>query len=181
MADGLIIEPISIDFDIQIPVIEPTQIFFGNSLKPKAKAGVSKLEIQAQVKQLIEVKNLTISQVATTLCVAQIPVRRICRTLKIGPYRAQSASELRPRSSQLPFGWKLVRGNLEKEHKEWRIVILMNEFRDQGKSLHKIADELTRLGIPTKNNGKWFAKTISQVLKFNEKFLDNQQTDRRIT
>jgi hypothetical protein len=88
---------------------------------------------------------------------------------------------MRSNSSQQPYGWKSVNGVLEKELAEWRCIELMFQFRQQGLSLHKIAAELTHRKVPTKNGGRWFAKSISQILKFNEKFLINQPNDRRIT
>ena len=56
----------------------------------------------------------------------------------------------------------------------------MFKLREQGRSLHKIVAELTHRKVPTKNGGRWFAKSISQILKFNEKFILNHPNDRRI-
>jgi hypothetical protein len=95
-------------------------------------------------------------------------------------YNDQIPSELRSNSSQQPYGWKSVNGVLEKDPAEWRCVEMMFKFREEGLSLHKIAAELTLHKVPRKNGGKWFAKSISQILKFNEKFFNNQQNDRRI-
>ena len=115
-----------------------------------------------------------------TLGVSLTTVLRVCRTLKIGRYSDQIPSEMRSNSSQQPYGWKSVNGVLEKEPSEWRCVELMSQLREQGLSLHKIAAELTHRKVPTKNGGRWFAKSISQILKFNEKSLINQPNDRRI-
>lgn len=51
---------------------------------------------------------------------------------------------------------------------EWGWVEKIQSLRAQEASLHKIADFLTEHKVPTKNGGRWFAKTISQILKFNE-------------
>lgn len=64
-------------------------------------------------------------------------------------------------------------GVLEKDPTEWSRVEMMFKLRQQGQSLHRIAAELTRQKVPTKNGGQWFAKTISQILKFNEQFLND--------
>jgi len=52
----------------------------------------------------------------------------------------------------------------------------MFRLRRQGLSLHKIVKELKHFKVPTKNGGRCFAKTISQILKFNEKFLTDRKT-----
>lgn len=171
MAEGLIVEPIATDFDIQIPIQKQHKPSSTNYSKIKDNAGVSKAEIRSKVQHLVGDQSHLIEEVASTLCVSQSTVRRICRTLKIGPYKALTSLERKSRSSQVPFGWNFVSGALEKNPKEWRCVELMYSLRLQGKSLHQIAAHFTQLKIPTKNGGKWFAKTISQILKLNEKFL----------
>jgi hypothetical protein len=57
---------------------------------------------------------------------------------------------------------------LEKNPTEWVHVEQMQQFRMEGKSFHWIAAEMTKLGIKTKNGGKWHAKTVSQIIKFNK-------------
>lgn len=141
---------------------------------------LSKHELAIKIKEAFEVEKLSFVEVVLGFGVSPTTVRRICRTLKIGRYSDQIPSELRSNSSQQPYGWKSVNGILEKDPTEWRCVELMFQFRNQGLSLHKIAAELTHRKIPTKNGGRWFAKSISQILKFNEKFLNNQPNDRRI-
>jgi len=44
----------------------------------------------------------------------------------------------------------------------------MQQFRQSGKSYHWIARHMELLGVKTKNGGKWYAKTISQILKYNQ-------------
>ena len=146
----------------------------------QGKLPLSKQELAAKIEEAFEVEKLSFVDVVISLGVSPTTVRRICRTLGIGRYSDQIPSELRSNSSQQPYGWKSVNGVLEKEPSEWRCVELMFQFREQGLSLHKIAAELTHRKIPTKNGGKWFAKSISQILKFNEKFLINKPNDRRI-
>ncbi|MCM0607270.1 MAG: recombinase family protein [Xanthomonadaceae bacterium] len=141
---------------------------------------LSKQELAAKIKEAFEVEKLSFVDVVLDLGVSPTTIRRICRTLEIGRYSDQIPSELRSNSSQQPYGWKSVNGVLEKEPSEWRCVELMFQLREQGLSLHKIAADLTHRKIPTKNGGRWFSKSISQILKFNEKFLNNQTNDRRI-
>ncbi len=151
-----------------------------NLLTTSQKSNYSKAKLEALIRECIEVKKLTFVEIIVTLGVSLTTVLRVCRTLKIGRYSEQIPSELRSNSSQQPYGWKSMNGVLEKDPDEWHCVELMFQLRSQGLSLHKIAAELTHLKMPTKNGGRWFAKSVSQILKFNEKFHNNQPNDRRI-
>jgi len=59
-----------------------------------------------------------------------------------------------------PFGWNSVNESLEKNPGQWRWVEMMLNFHQEGKSLHWIASELSKLGIRTQ-------KTVSQILMLN--------------
>lgn len=174
------VEPIFIPFRLNLTVKFATNSTASNSLKLKQKMAYSKAKLEALVRECIEAKKLSFTDTVLELGVSPTTVRRICRTLKIGRYSDQIPLERRSNSSQQPYGWKSVNGILEKEPSEWQCVKLMHQLREQGMSLHKIAAELTDRKIPTKNGGRWFAKSISQILKFNEKFLIKQPNDRRI-
>lgn len=50
---------------------------------------------------------------------------------------------------------------------EQKIIGRMREARRDGVSLHAIARALTSEGVPTKNGGRWYAKSISQILECN--------------
>ncbi len=152
-----------------------------NPSKVKDKIKHSKARLEALVRECIEGRKLSFTDTVLELGVSPTTVRRVLRTIKIGRYNEQIPSELRSNSSQQPYGWKSVNGILEKQPSEWRCVELMFKLRSQGLSLHKIAAHLNAQKIPTKNHGQWHAKSVSQTLKFNEKFLINQSTDRRIT
>lgn len=180
MTHWLKVEPIFIPFKITISNGSFSGTIAANSSKLKQKTKYSKAKLEALVLECIETQKLSFTETIITLGVSLTTVLRVCRTLKIGRYSDQIPSELRSNSSQQPYGWKSVNGVLEKDPAEWRCVELMFQFRNQGFSLHKIAAELTHRKIPTKNGGRWFAKSISQILKFNEKFLNNQTNDRRI-
>lgn len=172
---------IAYSFDLSIPSILNLRGTAPNNLNLNGKLPLSKQELAVKIREAFEVKRLSFVEVILELGVSPTTIRRICRTLKIGRYSDQIPSELRSNSSQQPYGWKSVNGVLEKEPSEWQCVELMFQFRNQGLSLHKIAAEFTHREIPTKNGGRWFAKSISQILKFNEKFLNHQPNDRRIT
>ncbi len=180
MTHWLKVEPIFIPFKIALNAAFSASQIASNSLKLNHKIKYSKAKLEALVRECIEVKKLTFVETIITLGVSLTTVLRVCRTIKIGRYSDQIPSEMRSNSSQQPYGWKSVNGVLEKELAEWRCVELMFQLREQGLSLHKIAIELTHRKVPTKNGGRWFAKSISQILKFNEKFILNQPNDRRI-
>ncbi len=122
------------------------------------------------VRECIEVKKLTFIDTVIKLGVSPTTVRRVCRTLKIGRYREQNASDHLSNSSQVPFGWKSVNGFLEKDPVEWGWIEQMQQFRREGKSLHWTAKQMELLGVKTKNGGRWHAKTVSQILKYNQGF-----------
>jgi hypothetical protein len=174
------VEPFFIPFRIKLYSKSGSGATIANSSKLNQKVTYSKAKLEALVRDCIEVKKLSFTDTILELGVSLTTVLRVCRTLKIGRYSDQIPKTLISNSSQQPYGWKSVNGVLEKEPREWQCVELMFKFRKQGLSLHKIAAELTHRKIPTKNGGKWFAKSISQILKFNEKFLNNQPHDRRI-
>jgi hypothetical protein len=174
------VEPIFIPIKKQIYSNFSNSSIAANSLKLSHKNKYSKSKLETLIYECVVVKKLTFVEIIVTLGVSLTTVLRVCRTLKIGRYSDQIPLELRSNSSQQPYGWKSMNGVLEKEPDEWRCVELMFQFRNQGLSLHKIAAELTHLKIPTKNGGRWFAKSVSQILKFNEKFLKTQPNDRRI-
>lgn len=174
------VEPFYLKFRISLNALLARSTIASNPLKLKQKIKHSKAKLEALVSDCLVTRNLSFVDTILELGVSPTTVRRICRTLGIGRYNDQIPSELRSNSSQQPYGWKSINGVLEKEPREWRCVELMFKLRSQGLSLHKIAAELTHRKVPTKNGGKWFAKSISQILKFNEKFLNNQPNDRRI-
>ncbi|MCM0607259.1 MAG: recombinase family protein [Xanthomonadaceae bacterium] len=173
MTHWLKVEPIFITFKIELSSSFSSSPTPANSLKLNHKIKYSKAKLEALVRECIEVKKLSFVETIIALSVSPTTVRRICRTIKIGRYSDQIPSGMRSNSSQQPYGWKSVNGILEKEPSEWRCVELMFQLRQDGLSLHKVAAELTHRKVPTKNGGRWFAKSISQILKFNEKFLIN--------
>ncbi len=161
------VEPIFIEFSVMIPPFSRLNINDPNSPRSKDKLPITKQNLGELVWECIEVKKMSFLDTVLYLGVSSTTVRRICRTLKIGRYRDQIPGEIRANSSQVPFGWNSVNRFLEKNPGEWHCVEMMIKFREAGKSLHWIANELTRLGVKTKNGGKWYAKTVSQILTFN--------------
>lgn len=163
-------EPVIIEFSIEIKPTPKLRINDPNSLRSKNKIPTTRQKLEELVRECIDVKKMSFVDTVLYLGVSSSTIRRICRTLKIGRYSNPWYLGPRLNSSQVPFGWNSVHGFLEKNIEEWGIVEKMFFLRVEGKSLNWIAAEMTRLEIKTKNGGKWYAKTISQILKFNEKF-----------
>ena len=97
-------------------------------------------------------------------------VRRICRTLGLGRYApgARRNGAL-SRSSQVPFGWTAKQGVLREAPAEMKWVRTARAMRTKGQSYHAIARHYNERGVPTKNGGRWHAKTIYQILDFNSR------------
>jgi hypothetical protein len=161
------VEPIFIEFSVAISPVSRLNINNPNSKESRDKLPISRLKLGELIRECVEVKKMSFVDTVMYLGVSSTTVRSICRTLKDGRYRDQIPGEIRANSSQVPFGWKSVNGFLEKNPEEWRCIEMMFKFREEGKSLHWIANELTRLGIKTKNGRKWYAKTVSQILMLN--------------
>ena len=134
--------------------------------------------METEIQHLIEAEKFNIEQVSKRLGVSLSTVRRVCRTLKIGNYSVVNGAIV-SRSSQPPFGWDVVQGQLKHNPLEWAWVQKIHDLRLSGTSLHKIADYLTTQNVSTKNGGRWFAKTVSQILNYNNPHLINKPIKRR--
>jgi len=55
---------------------------------------------------------------------------------------------------QVPFGYKDVNGTLHEDPLERFVLQQIKRMRDDGDSLNKIANYLTKSGVPTKNGGR---------------------------
>jgi hypothetical protein len=97
----------------------------------------------------------------------------VCRTLHLGVYgkrvSVESPNRL-SRSSQAPYGWDVVQGELVANPEEQQWILKMMEMSAE-QSLHAIAKFLGQSCAPTKNGGKWHAKTLSQILNFFERTI----------
>ena len=65
---------------------------------------------------------------------------------------------------QIPFGFVAVDNRLVKSDEEQKVIRLARQLRGNGLSLRKIAEELNRRLIATKNNGIWQANTVKKIL-----------------
>lgn len=69
--------------------------------------------------------------------------------------------------SPVPFGYNREGDNLTENEQELKAVQLIREWRGQGWTLQKIAQELTARGIKTKRGGKWYPGTVKYILENN--------------
>jgi len=67
--------------------------------------------------------------------------------------------------SPTPYGFNRVEELLKENDQEQRILAQIFAWRENGWSLRKIAGELSRQGVPTKQGGWWYASTVSYLLK----------------
>jgi len=173
-----VVEPLTVEFNIEIPIEISKPKKLNKSAKSKAISTLPREDVIKEISHLAIHEKLEIEAISKRLGVSLSTVRRACRTHKIGNYSA-SQKEIVSRSSQTPFGWDVVQGRLQQNKKEWEWVLEIHRLRNLGTSLHLIADSLTSQNVATKNGGRWFAKTISQILNFNSQHLSNSTNNRR--
>ena len=65
---------------------------------------------------------------------------------------------------QIPFGYEYTDYRLVKNKTEQEVIRMIRQFRASGLSLWKIAGELNRRLVPTKNNGIWQVNTVRKIL-----------------
>ncbi|MCC7442690.1 MAG: recombinase family protein [Bdellovibrionales bacterium] len=167
-----IIEPVVVEASYDYPPNQRPTPKGGGAIKvtkTKAETALDRKALEAELKRLIVEERRSIRATSDTLGVGQKTLRSICRTLRIGPYAPVRAGERRSRSSQVPYGWRSIGGVLAPEPTEMKWVQLARQMRSEGASLHEIARTLNDRQVPTKNGGRWHAKTISQILDFNDR------------
>ncbi len=72
------------------------------------------------------------------------------------------------RRGQIPFGCRMVRGQLVKHKSERKVIDEMKAMRVAGGSFRKIAAAMRDRGVKTKNGGKWQASIVMKILKRSE-------------
>jgi hypothetical protein len=65
---------------------------------------------------------------------------------------------------QIPFGYDYTDFHLVKNKTEQEAIRMIRQLRASGLSLWKIAGELNRRLVPTKNSGIWQANTVRKIL-----------------
>ena len=65
----------------------------------------------------------------------------------------------------VPFGYKEIEGRLEVVKHEALLVAEINQKRAAGYTLQSIAHYLNEKGVMGKQGGKWYASSVSCILK----------------
>ena len=172
-----VVEPLIYELDVIIGGGKSYRKVGGEYLDNAGEKPVFRDEVVAEIRRLIEVEKLSIKAVSERCNLSLTPVRRICRTLGLGRYSTDLPSNTRPaRSSQVPFGWLLKDGVLIENPLEMKWVKTAWELRQGGQSFRAIANYFQDQAVPSKNGGKWHAKTIWQILEFNRDDGQDQAT-----
>ncbi len=132
-------------------IVEPITIAVEYSY-PNQKTPQSKDKFSSKNQETIEKPIVELAQLQEQI-----------KTLVVGEGRLRSSS------SQTPYGWILDHGSLKPLAVEMQLVTYMEAMRAQDESLHAIARALNEKQVPAKNKGRWHAKTVAQVLKFNKR------------
>ena len=67
--------------------------------------------------------------------------------------------------SGTPYGFNRKGNKLVVNEQEIKTVTLIKELREKGETLQGIAEELNSRGVETKQSKKWYASTVSNILK----------------
>ncbi len=130
----------------------------------KANLDLNKDSIEAsKLYELSVNKNMTSSQIAKELKVSRSTVSKY---LKLHSIPRRELGYNRKRNRGVSFGEKILSdGRTIKITEEQKVLSAIRIWRQKGKTLQDIADNLNQLGTPTKSGtGQWHRKTIQQLL-----------------
>ncbi|MBI2606461.1 MAG: recombinase family protein [Deltaproteobacteria bacterium] len=165
-----VVEPLWLDFHADIAPPSLPFSYKSKSLESKEKDAISNIELRAKLERLLSRKKRSLEQAAAEVGVSVTTVRRVCRTLGLGRYAPSARRKgVLSRSSQVPFGWVAEHGVLREAPSEMKWVRAARNMRAKRKSYHAIARHFQERGVPTKNGGRWHAKTIYQIFNFNSR------------
>lgn len=89
----------------------------------------------------------------------------ISKQMKAFGIQTRVTGSVQNRKRGLAYGEKCRERELRIHKRELENIQKMRELRDKGFSYWKIADVFNSMGVPTKTRkGKWYAKTIQQIL-----------------
>ena len=81
------------------------------------------------------------------------------------PIRTKSEGQKRGRKSQPRYGMRILNGIETALLGEQRVIVAAKEMHAQGLSLRKIAQILTKMGAPTKCQGRsWHPEMVKRIL-----------------
>lgn len=84
---------------------------------------------------------------------------------KIKQYGLEKNKNIKPLLGQVPYGWRIVKGQLVIHKGEQEVVQKMSMLSKKGKSLRQIAKYLQDNGVRPKNGTKWQAASILKILR----------------
>ena len=126
------------------------------------------LDFEVQIPALYVQEHLSLKQISVRLGVSRDLVRE---TLKRAKVKVQPTRRALDMTGQTPFGWKREKGRLVPHVAEQKMIARMVESRCSKLSLHAIARAFNDENIQSKNDGRWHAKSISQILECNAKLM----------
>ncbi|MFZ3230215.1 MAG: recombinase family protein [Pseudobdellovibrio sp.] len=125
---------------------------------------------EAKTKEFLTQKyikeGLSIKQIADEISSSRSFVWDALKRFEI-PIRNRSEGQKKGHKSQSRYGVRKVNGFETPHLGEQRVIIAAKEMHEQGLSLRKIAQILTKMGAPTKCQGRsWHPEMVNRILKF---------------
>lgn len=110
-------------------------------------------------------EGLSIQQIADEISSSRSFVWDALKRFEI-PIRSRSEGQKKGRKSQTRYGVRMVNGFETSHLGEQRVIVAAKEMYEQGLSLRKVAQILTKMGAPTKCRGRsWHPEMVSRILK----------------
>lgn len=145
---------IALNKSINNPLVQVAK-FFDFSVTPTFKD-------REFLHQKYVVERLSPREISELISSSRSTVVKYLKKLEI-PLRAEEEAKTK---SQLGFGEKWGKRQVQSNKREQELILKMQKLRTEGLSYGKIADVLNAWGIPTKTNkGKWSAKQVHQILE----------------
>jgi len=156
-----------------VPLKEPVRMVFVSARGSKQQANkrpaliadmirlpsLVQLRSRSYVEQLYLNQHLSIREIARQTDVSHSVVAEAMKRFGI-PQNGNGHKH----PGQIPFGYDYTDYHLVKNKNEQEVIRMIRQFRASGLSLWKIAGELNRRLIPTKNSGIWQANTVRKIL-----------------
>jgi hypothetical protein len=92
-----------------------------------------------------------------------LPASPLFDGLKDHGIPTRSALEARKKNS--PYGYAWLSGQIVMNPLEYKNVLLILELSKMGKRPHQIANYLIKQGITPRRGKKWFARTITDIIR----------------
>ena len=114
------------------------------------------------------VQGLSTTQIAKAIGSASSTVLKYLRKFNIPVRKPSQSIRGKRKGFGLPYGKRIVKGELVNLKKEQEGIEKMKALREEGYSYWKIAAIFNSIKIPTQTGkGKWYARTIQQILEKN--------------